>query len=121
MPSLLLNLRHVPDDEADEIRALLDEHGIAFYETRPSFWGVSAGAIWIRNREDAGSAQRLMADYQRRRATSARAEYEAAKLEGNAKTLWAAVRQDPLRAAVVLAGIAFFVAVLALPFLLLGD
>ncbi|MFO7288296.1 MAG: DUF6164 family protein, partial [Gammaproteobacteria bacterium] len=52
MAKLLLNLRGVPDDEADEIRALLEEHGIAFYETPPSRWGVSAGGIWLRRRED---------------------------------------------------------------------
>jgi hypothetical protein len=33
MAKLLLNLRNVPDDEADDVRALLDEHDIAYYET----------------------------------------------------------------------------------------
>ena len=28
MATLLFRLRHVPDDEAEEVRALLDEHGI---------------------------------------------------------------------------------------------
>ncbi|MCX7041690.1 MAG: DUF6164 family protein, partial [Gammaproteobacteria bacterium] len=32
MSKLLLNLRNVPDDEADDVRALLDAHGIAYYE-----------------------------------------------------------------------------------------
>ena len=29
MSKLLLNLRNVPDDEADDVRAMLDENGIA--------------------------------------------------------------------------------------------
>ena len=29
MPHHLMNLRHVPDDEADEIRALFDAHDVA--------------------------------------------------------------------------------------------
>jgi len=47
MTTLLLNLRRVPDDEADEVRALLERHDIPFYETTPSLWGVSAGGIWL--------------------------------------------------------------------------
>ena len=47
MSRLLLNLRNVPDDEADDVRALLDSNRIAFHETRPSMWGISAGAIFV--------------------------------------------------------------------------
>ncbi|MGH8025314.1 MAG: DUF6164 family protein, partial [Pseudoxanthomonas sp.] len=35
MAKLLLNLRNVPDDEADEVRAWLTESGMDFYETQP--------------------------------------------------------------------------------------
>ena len=51
MAKLLLNLRHVPQDEADEVRELLSTNGIDYYETRPSLWGISAGGIWL---HDAG-------------------------------------------------------------------
>ncbi len=44
MARLLFNLRNVPADEADEVRALLRAHGFAFHETPPSPWGISAGA-----------------------------------------------------------------------------
>lgn len=74
MAHLLFNLRHVPDDEADEIRALLTEHGIDFYETPPSFWGVSAGGIWLRDDERLGEAKRLLAEYQQQRVLRAREE-----------------------------------------------
>lgn len=46
-PKLLLNLRNVPEDEADVLRALLDAHGIAYYESRPGMWGISAGGIFV--------------------------------------------------------------------------
>jgi hypothetical protein len=36
MSKLLMNPRNVPDDDADEVRAMLDAQRIAFYETRPS-------------------------------------------------------------------------------------
>ena len=44
MSKLLLNLRDVPDDEADDVRRFLDSGGIGYYETRPNMWGI-AGAF----------------------------------------------------------------------------
>ena len=41
MPLQLFNLRGVPEDEAEDIRQLLDEHEIEFYETSAGNWGVS--------------------------------------------------------------------------------
>jgi hypothetical protein len=41
MSKLLLNLKMVLDDEADDVRAMLEEHDIAYYETAPSRWGIS--------------------------------------------------------------------------------
>jgi hypothetical protein len=116
MAKLLLNLRYVPDDEAEEVRALLEAHEIDYYETKPSIWGVSAGGIWLRHDRDIAAAERLMADYQDRRHAHARDEYEAAKRGGGA-TLAAALRAHPLRTAVVLLGIALVLAVSAAPFL----
>jgi hypothetical protein len=46
MSKLLLNLRGVPDDEADDVRRFLGSRGISYYETPPSRWGT-AGGIWI--------------------------------------------------------------------------
>ncbi|MDY6798695.1 MAG: DUF6164 family protein, partial [Pseudomonadota bacterium] len=31
MPYHLMNLRHVPDEEADEIRALFEENQVSYY------------------------------------------------------------------------------------------
>lgn len=121
MSKLLLNLRNVPDDEADEIRALLEQERIGFYETQPSFWGVSGGGIWIRHREDLKKAERVMEEYQRQRQTKAHSEYEAARQEGRVKSAWASVSEKPLLAIGVLIGIAFLVFVLVLPFLILGQ
>lgn len=115
MAKLLLNLRYVPDDEADEVRALLEAHEIDYYETKPSIWGVSGGGIWVRHDRDTAAAGRLMADYQERRRAQARGEYEAAKRSGGA-TFAAAVRAHPLRTAVVLIGIALVLALSAAPF-----
>lgn len=119
MPSLLLNLRHVPDDEADEVRALLSERRIEFYETPPSRWGVSAGAIWIADEDAAPEAERLLAEYQSQRQARAQAEYAAARRDGTAPTWWTMLRDEPLRVLVVLLAAALALALIALPAFLL--
>ena len=64
MAKLLMNLRHVPDDESDEICALLEERRIEFYLTAANRWGISAGGIWLKNDEDLELARELLAEYQ---------------------------------------------------------
>ena len=76
MARLLFNLRNVPDDEADEVRALLDAHGLDWYETRPGPWGVSAGGLWLRDAGDWPRARSLLDGYQQARRSHAR-EVEA--------------------------------------------
>lgn len=119
MSKLLLNLRHVPDDEADEVRAMLDAHAIAFYETRPSLWGVSAGGIWVT--EDAAfvDAERAMAEYQRQRSARVRADVAEARREGTAATFFTLLRAEPLRVVTILVSILCLLGLLALPILLL--
>lgn len=119
MSKLLMNLRNVPDDEADDVRAMLDAHRVAFYETRPSMWGVSAGGIWVTDDEAFADARRAMDNYQHQRATSARAEYAAAKRAGTAQTFLMLLRAEPARVVMSVLGILFALALLALPYFLL--
>lgn len=119
MSKLLLNLRHVPDDEADDVREMLGQAGIAFYETKPSAWGISAGGIFVTDDTEMPEARRLMALYQDQRRTRARAEYAAAQRDGTADTFWTVLRDEPGRVALVALGIAFLLALVALPVWLL--
>lgn len=119
MAKLLLNLRGVPADEADEVRALLDAQGIAFYETRPSLWGVSAGGIWLCDEAAFADAGRAMADYQQQRRIRARADYVAARRDGTAATFLSTLRADPWRVATTLFAILCVLGLMALPVILL--
>lgn len=120
MPSLLLNLRHVPDDESDAVRALLDAHHIDYFETRPSRWGVSAGSIWIRDNSAFADAGRMLDEYQEQRALRSRAEHVAEVMSGSARTLWDVVREEPMRVVLALISITFVLALMALPVFLLS-
>ena len=120
MAKLLLRMRLVPDDEAADVRAMLDAARIPWYETEPSRWGVSHGGIWIRDDEDAPRARALMAEYQAARRERARAEREAALREGRAETFATQLHARPVAVlASLLAMLLVLGLTLALPWLLL--
>jgi len=120
MAKLLLNLRNVPDDEADEVRAWLTESGMDFYETQPSPWGISSGGIWMREDADIVRAKALMADYQAKRLQQARATQNAAREQGSEETFGKLFSQRPWYVLAILAAIIGIVALtLGLPYLFL--
>lgn len=96
MAKLLLNLRNVPEDEADEVRAWLKESAIVFYETQPSPWGISAGGIWITDDAEIVRAKALMVAYQADRRERALARQAAAEQDGTAETFATLLRDRPL-------------------------
>lgn len=120
MPTLLLNLRNVPDDEADEVRALLERHHIAYYETPPSRWGISMGGIWVGDDDQMAHARQLLEDYQHERSRRARAEYEERKRTGAADTLLGRFRREPIRTVVFTVIAAALLYFLTRPFFLIG-
>lgn len=119
MSKLLLNLRNVPDDEADDVRALLDAKGIRFHETTPSMWGISAGGIWVTYDADFPAAARAFEDYEQQRSARVRAEYAAARQAGTAETFCSMLRDDPLRVVMVVLGILIVLGLTTLPFVLM--
>ena len=121
MSKLLLNLRDVPDDEADDVRRFLDSGGISYYETPPSWWGISAGGIWIRDDGDVAEAKRLMAAYQRERQARAREQRAEAERNGTAERFAHVLRTQPLRVAMALITIALVLGLMAVPALLLWQ
>lgn len=119
MSKLLLNLRHVPDDEAADVRRLLDENGIAWYETDPGNWWISAGGIWVKHDGEFDRAKQAMATYQSARAESAREAHARDVAEGRAETFADRFRADPTGIAVRIAGMVLILALMALPVVLL--
>lgn len=109
MARLLLNLRNVPEDEHLEVRELLESHDIGYYETEPSRWMISFGAIWLQDEEREEEALSLLADYQEQRQVRERARYESE----------APRQHNPLRllASLVAIGVVLYLALM--PFLTL--
>lgn len=120
MAALLMNLRYVPDEEADEVRALLNEKSIPYYETPPSMWGISAGAIWLNDEQDRERAKRLLQDYQRRRFDHQRAIWQQARERGEVPTLWRRLKTSPMRMLALIVATLFVLLFALMPFLTFG-
>jgi hypothetical protein len=116
----LVRLRGVPEDEAREIRELLEAHAIEYFETPAGNWGLSMPALWLEDAAELPRARSLLDAYQRERALRVRREYEALKRAGKARTLLDALREEPLRIALYLAAIAAVVYLSTVPFLGMG-
>ncbi|MBT8147351.1 MAG: hypothetical protein KJN90_10895 [Gammaproteobacteria bacterium] len=102
MAKLLFRLRHVPEDEADEVRALLEEHDIDFYETSAGNWRIAMPAIWLRNEDQLPLARQLLDQYQQVRYQNARAQYEELRQSGEHPTLWKNFLEQPAKVALYL-------------------
>ncbi len=117
MPTLLMNLRSVPDDEAEEVRELLRKHHIDFYETPPSRWFISMGGIWLPDGAPVDAARRALAEYQCERRERMRAEYERRKQAGEVDTFATVLRREPARVILYTAVCAGLLYLMTVPFL----
>lgn len=106
MPVKLFSLINVPDDEAEEIREVLNSHGIIIYETPAGNWGVSAPAIWLQDEHQLAQGKILIDQYQRERAKQAREAYRQREKEGTNQSMLALLQENPLRIIAYLAAVA---------------
>lgn len=96
MATLLFSLRGVPEDEASEVRELLSEHQINFYETSAGNWGVSMPALWLQNADEFAKARQLLDNYQQKRQISQRQLYLQRKQAGKNQSLFRKFKEKPL-------------------------
>lgn len=120
MSRMLMNLHHVPDDEAAAVRELLDEAKFDWYEIAPNRWGISPGAIWISENEDYDAAKALLDDFQANRARDAQDEYDDARRRGTNPSILAIARNDPRKFMLALLCLALMLGLAALPVFLVG-
>ena len=95
MAKKLYALRNVPEDEIDEMRALLREHDIDFHETDAGFFGIATAALWINEPQQFDQAKQLIAEYQQQRYQQAHNEYETLKSEGSQPRFIDFLRAEP--------------------------
>ena len=97
MATQIFILRGVPEDEADEMRALLTENQIDFYETPAGSWGMSMPALWVNDDDQLQQAKQLLDQYQQQRQLQAQAEYQTLKQQGKQRSVIDLFKEQPLR------------------------
>ncbi|PCH63258.1 MAG: hypothetical protein COC09_06425 [Gammaproteobacteria bacterium] len=117
----LLNLRPVPEDEAEEIRQLLTEKGFDFYETPAGRWGISSPGLWLRDQDRLSEAKAALESYQQERCQRVRAEYEELRQSGLHRTWADVIFESPLRLIFYVLVIGFILYLSIIPFLGFGG
>ncbi|GHC38652.1 DUF6164 family protein [Aidingimonas halophila] len=117
MAVLLFKLRNVPDEEAEAVRRLLDEHGFDTYETTAGRWQLSLPAIWLQDESQYEAARQVIDAYQQELGQRVRDEYADLQARGEAPTLWQRLRDNPLTALLYLAAIGVILTLTLWPFL----
>jgi hypothetical protein len=97
MAVLIFKLRYVPDDEAQDIRELLSENGIDYYETSAGILGISVPGLWLKSKDQLEIARQLIDDYQKVRQNQAREEYNLRRRQGTARTFMDILKENPAR------------------------
>ncbi|WP_096526115.1 DUF6164 family protein [Candidatus Nitrosoglobus terrae] len=121
MACKLFSLRDVSEDEAEEIRELLNKNEINYYETPSSIWGISTAAIYLKNEHLLEKANLLITRYQTEKAYKARKEHEKLKREGKTETIIDRIKKDPIK---IISHLMLIIIILYLsikPFISLGN
>ncbi|RUR30908.1 hypothetical protein ELY33_08860 [Vreelandella andesensis] len=117
MAHLLFRLRHVTDEEALEVRQLLDEQSFDIYETQAGFFRLGVDAIWLRDTSQREAAEAALAAYQENRQARVRREHEEAVASGNAPTLWRRFLAHPVKVVLVMIAVVLIALLTLLPFI----
>ncbi len=119
MSVMLFKLRGVEEDEADDIRALLEANHIDFYETTNGRWGLGFAAIWLHDETQLEQGKALIQTYQVQRYKDAQAQYAELCAQGEQPTVWKKIKQHPVQVFLVLLAVLIVAMFALLPFILL--
>lgn len=112
MAKLVFRLNDTPEEEANAIRALLQEQRIDYYETHAGNWGVSVAGIWVKNNQDKQQARHLIDEYQSQHHCESNVDVE---------TFLQMFFRQPLRVVIYVSIILFILYLSLMPFVGIGG
>lgn len=121
MAKLLFKLKSVFDDEADDVRQLLTENDINFYESPAGNWGISMHALWLNDESQYEEAKKLIDEYQHERSIRVQKEIEQQRNNGEFETLLQRILNRPIQFIIYTAFILFILYISIAPFLEMGQ
>lgn len=108
MGKIVFRLNGVEDDEANDVRALLEEAEIEFYETHAGRWRISVAAIWLKNPAEFEQARALIDEYQQQRSEQIRQQ--------PVQSFWQRSKEQPVELFFTLLAVVLVCALMLLPF-----
>lgn len=117
MSKLLFRLKDVPDDEANDIRELLNKHQLDCYETDDGRWRIGVAAIWLKDDDEYDHARALINEYQMHRYQRSQEEQKALQEQGLETSLLKSFLQRPLAFLMVILIVCVVVFISVYPFL----
>jgi len=67
MSVLIFRLNDVCEEEADDVRELLRDNRLDFYESSAGRWGLSVAGLWLQDEQQKAQARDLIDSYQQQR------------------------------------------------------
>jgi hypothetical protein len=120
MAKLIFKLRSVSDDEAEEVKHLLGENRIDFYESPAGNWGISMHALWVKDDAQFEFAKKLLDEYQQERSQRVKQETQRKIEQGEYETFVQRLLNHPVQVLVTLAFVLFILYLSIMPFLEIG-
>jgi hypothetical protein len=121
MAKLIFKLKSVSYDEADDIKNLLTENEIAFYESPAGNWGISMHALWLNDEAQYTQAKKIIDEYQVKRSQQLRLETQQKIDQGEYETFIQRLFNKPVQFFIPLAIIVFILYFSIMPFLEIGQ
>jgi hypothetical protein len=121
MAKLIFKLRSVSDDEAEDIKNLLAENKIDFYESPAGNWGISLHGLWLNDETQCIQAKQLIDEYQLKRSQRIRLETQQKINDGEIETFFQRLLNRPVQFFTILAIILFILYLSIMPYLEIGQ
>ena len=121
MAKLIFKLKSVSYDEADDIKNLLTENKIGFYESPAGNWEISMHALWLNDEAQYAQAKQLIDEYQVKRSQRIRLETQQKIDQGEHETFIQRLFNKPIQNFITLAIIIFILYFSIMPFLEIGQ
>lgn len=121
MAKIIFKLKSVPDDEAEDIKNLLADHKIDFYESPPGNWEISVHALWLNDETQYSQAKQLIDGYQLERSQRIRLETQQKIDKGEFESFFQRFLSRPVQYIFLLAIILFILFISIMPFLEIGQ
>jgi hypothetical protein len=120
MSILIFRLNGVPEDEAEDVRSLLQQHGFTYHETGAGFLGLGIAGLWLLDASQKTAARAVIDAYEQERSARLAAEHAALRERGEAETTLQRIARRPFQSLFYLVGAAAILYLMLWPFLTLG-